>query len=44
MSDIPEPDDEVQRLGGYIKAKRIELGLSLRDLAATTGLSASVTS
>lgn len=40
MNDISEPDDEVQRLGGYIKAKRIELGLSLRDLAATTGLSA----
>ena len=40
MSDTFEPDDEVQRLGAYIKNKRIELGLSLRDLAATTGLSA----
>jgi transcriptional regulator with XRE-family HTH domain len=40
MSDTFEPDDEVQRLGAYIKEKRIELGLSLRDLAATTGLSA----
>jgi len=40
MSDIFEPDDEVQRLGAYIKNKRVELGLSLRDLAATTGLSA----
>ncbi len=40
MSDISERDDEVRRLGEYIKAKRIELGLSLRDLAAATGLSA----
>lgn len=40
MSDTFEPDDEVQRLGAYIKNKRVELGLSLRDLAATTGLSA----
>ena len=40
MSDTTLPDDEVQRLGAHIKAKRAELGLSLRDLAATTGLSA----
>jgi transcriptional regulator with XRE-family HTH domain len=40
MSDTTDFDDEVQRLGAYIKAKRVELGLSLRDLAATTGLSA----
>jgi transcriptional regulator with XRE-family HTH domain len=40
MTDTFEPDDEVQRLGAYIKNKRVELGLSLRDLAATTGLSA----
>ena len=40
MSDTSLPDDEVQRLGAYIKAKRTELRLSLRDLAATTGLSA----
>ena len=40
MSNTTESDDEVQRLGAYIKAKRIELGLSLRDLAAATGLSA----
>jgi transcriptional regulator with XRE-family HTH domain len=40
MSDTSLPDDEVQRLGAYIKAKRTELRLSLRDLAVTTGLSA----
>mgnify|MGYP000999973335 CR=1 FL=1 len=40
MSDPTLPDDEVQRLGAQIKAKRTELRLSLRDLAATTGLSA----
>jgi transcriptional regulator with XRE-family HTH domain len=40
MGDTTDFDDEVQRLGAYIKAKRKELGLSLRDLAATTGLSA----
>ena len=40
MSDTPESDDEVQKLGAHIKAKRIELGLSLRDLAVTTELSA----
>jgi transcriptional regulator with XRE-family HTH domain len=40
MSDSALPDDEVQKLGAYIKSKRIELGFSLRDLAATTGLSA----
>ncbi len=40
MSDTSQPDDEVQRLGNHIKSKRLELKLSLRDLAATTGLSA----
>ena len=40
MSDPSLPDDEVLRLGVHIKSKRTELGLSLRDLAATTGLSA----
>ena len=40
MSDSTLPDDEVLRLGMHIKSKRAELGLSLRDLAATTGLSA----
>jgi transcriptional regulator with XRE-family HTH domain len=40
MTDQTPPDDEVQRLGAYIKAQRLELGLSLRDLSATTGLSA----
>jgi transcriptional regulator with XRE-family HTH domain len=40
MSDTPQPDEDVQRLGAYIKARRLELELSLRDLAATTGLSA----
>jgi transcriptional regulator with XRE-family HTH domain len=40
MSDTTLPDDEVQRLGAYIKAKRVELRLSLRDLAETTDLSA----
>ncbi|MDR3577653.1 MAG: XRE family transcriptional regulator [Anaerolineaceae bacterium] len=34
------PDDEAARLGARIKAKRTELGLSLRDLAVTTELSA----
>jgi transcriptional regulator with XRE-family HTH domain len=40
MSDSVEPVDEVQKLGARIKARRAELGLSLRDVAATTGLSA----
>ena len=40
MSDTPESDDEVQRLGAYIKSKRKELGLSLRDLSVASGLSA----
>lgn len=40
MNDTTGSDDEVQRLGAYIKARRIELGLSLRELAVTTGLSA----
>ena len=40
MNDNGLPDDENQKLGAAIKAKRLELGLSLRDLAATTGLSA----
>lgn len=40
MNDTSELDDEVRRLGAYIKAKRVELKLSLRDLSATTGLSA----
>ena len=34
------PDDEVQKLGVYIKTRRVELGLSLRDLSLTTNLSA----
>jgi len=40
MMDKIFPDDETARLGARIKAKRGELGLSLRDLAVTTGLSA----
>jgi len=40
MTETSEPDDEVLRLGAHIKARRIELNLSLRDLAAATGLSA----
>lgn len=40
MNNLATPDDEVQRLGAQIKARRQELGLSLRDLAGTTGLSA----
>ncbi|HUH96064.1 MAG TPA: XRE family transcriptional regulator [Anaerolineales bacterium] len=40
MSDTTESDDEVQRLGAYIKSKRLEMGFSLRDLAVATGLSA----
>jgi transcriptional regulator with XRE-family HTH domain len=40
MSEPSQPDEDVQRLGAYIKARRLELELSLRDLAATTGLSA----
>ncbi len=40
MNGLVSPDDEVQRLGAQIKARRLELGLSLRDLAGTTGLSA----
>lgn len=40
MVDNIQPDDEVQRLGAYIKVKRLELNLSLRDLASRTSLSA----
>ena len=40
MTDTPLPDDDILRLGSYIKTRRTELNLSLRDLAATTGLSA----
>ncbi len=40
MSDTTLPDDEVLRLGAHIKGKRNDLGMSLRDLAAATGLSA----
>ena len=40
MPEQIEPDDEVLKLGAHIKARRIELNLSLRDLAAATGLSA----
>jgi transcriptional regulator with XRE-family HTH domain len=40
MSDLTSPDDDVQKLGAQIKARRVELGLSLRDLSATTNLSA----
>jgi transcriptional regulator with XRE-family HTH domain len=40
MISLATPDDEVQRLGAQIKARRQELGLSLRDLAGTAGLSA----
>ncbi len=40
---MPEPyvpDEEVMRIGSHIKARRNELNLSLRDLSASTGLSA----
>lgn len=40
MTDQNAPDEEVQRIGAHIKARRTELNLSLRDLAASTGLSA----
>jgi transcriptional regulator with XRE-family HTH domain len=40
MMDGEQPDEEVLKLGARIKARRGELGLSLRDVAATTGLSA----
>jgi transcriptional regulator with XRE-family HTH domain len=40
MSEAVQPDDEVLQLGARIKARRSELGLSLRDVAASTGLSA----
>ncbi len=33
-------DDEVQKLGIYIKTRRVELGLSLRDLSSAANLSA----
>ncbi len=33
-------NEDTKKLGTYIKARRTELGLSLRDLAQTTGLSA----
>jgi transcriptional regulator with XRE-family HTH domain len=37
---LAEIDDEVARLGARIKERRVELGLSLRDLASITSLSA----
>jgi transcriptional regulator with XRE-family HTH domain len=40
MSELISPDEDVQKLGAQIKARRVELGLSLRDLSATTNLSA----
>jgi transcriptional regulator with XRE-family HTH domain len=40
MSELEQVDDEVLRLGAHIKTRRTELGLSLRDVAAATGLSA----
>lgn len=40
MPDQTAPDEEVLKLGAHIKARRAELNLSLRDLAASTGLSA----
>lgn len=40
MSELISPDEDVQRLGVQIKERRVELGLSLRDLSATTNLSA----
>jgi transcriptional regulator with XRE-family HTH domain len=40
MSEMTSPDEDVQKLGAQIKSRRIELGLSLRDLSATTNLSA----
>ncbi len=40
MPDQNVPDDEVLRIGTHIKARRTELNLSLRDLSASTGLSA----
>ena len=40
MPDQNGPDEEVVRIGFHIKARRTELNLSLRDLSASTGLSA----
>lgn len=40
MPDQNVPDEEVVRIGTHIKARRTELNLSLRDLSASTGLSA----
>ena len=40
MPDQNAPDEEVVRIGSHIKARRTELNLSLRDLSASTGLSA----
>ena len=37
---IANGDEDVLRLGEQIKARRAELGLTLRDVAASTGLSA----
>lgn len=40
MPDQNAPDEEVVRIGAHIKSRRTELNLSLRDLSASTGLSA----
>jgi transcriptional regulator with XRE-family HTH domain len=40
MPEMTPGDDDVRRLGAHIRARRIELGMSLRDVAAATGLSA----
>ncbi len=40
MAETMTGNEDVQRLGAYIKARRTELSLSLRDLAEATGLSA----
>jgi len=39
MSDTNSQDDDAVRIGAHMKARRTELDLSLRDLAASTGLS-----
>jgi transcriptional regulator with XRE-family HTH domain len=39
MTDRHVQDDDARRIGAHLKARRTELGLSLRDLAASTGLS-----
>lgn len=40
MTQLTDPEEENRRIGNHIKDRRTELGLSLRDLANTTGLSA----